>query len=148
MAKNQRPWGETGRVFLFALVLTPITILIHELGHFAVPMLFDLPAQLHPTTVSGGAEPGSGAPSWMVAAQAGGGPLVTVLIALAGGFLFGRDHRRLWALAAAVAAASRILVTTGYLAVRLLLVVLGAKYGGTPNFDEHNIAAALGFPPC
>jgi hypothetical protein len=147
VAKKQRPWGETGRLFLLAVLLTPLTIFIHELGHFAIPIIFDLPAQLHPTTVSGGAEPGSGASGWMVAAQAGGGPLATVLMAIAGGSLFSRNRKRLWALAAAVAAASRMLVTTGYLAVRLLLAVLGTKFGGTPNFDEHNVAAALGFSP-
>jgi hypothetical protein len=144
---KQRSWGEAGKLFLLTLLLTPITILIHELGHLAVPMIFNLPAQLHPTSVSGGAVPGSGAPSWMIAAQAGSGPLVTVLMALAGGFLHSRDRRRLWALAVAVAAASRMLVTTSYLAVRLLVAVLGATFGGTPNFDEHNLAEALGFSP-
>jgi hypothetical protein len=139
------PWAEAGRLFLLALILTPVTIVIHEFGHLAIPAFFDLPAQLHATSVSGGAAPGSGNPSWMVAAQAGAGPLLTVLTALAGSYMFSRDRRKLWALAAAVAAVSRMLVTTGYLAIRLVLAVLGVKFGGTPNFDEHHVAVALGF---
>ncbi|HEX8528297.1 hypothetical protein, partial [Allosphingosinicella sp.] len=147
MDKGQGQWSEAGRLFLLSLLLTPVTIVIHELGHFAVPLIFDLPAQLHPTRVGGGASPGSGNPAWMVAAQAGGGPLLTVVMGLVGGWLFSRDGRRLWALAFAAAAVSRLLVTTGYLAVRLLFAVQGRRFNGTPNFDEHNIARALGFSP-
>ena len=147
MAGSRERWRDAGKLFLLALLLTPVTILIHELGHFAVPLIFDLPVQLHPTTVSGGARPGSGNPAWMVAAQAGGGPLLTVVMGLVGGWLFVREGRQLWAFAFAAAAVSRLLVTTGYLAVRLLFAVQGRRFNGTPNFDEHNIARALGFSP-
>jgi hypothetical protein len=147
VAERRRSFRDAGKLFLFSLLLTPVTILIHELGHFAVPLLFDLPAQLHPTTVSGGARPGSGNPGWMVAAQAGGGPLLTVTMGLIGYWLFVRDGRRLWALAFAAAAVSRLLVTTGYLAVRLLFAIQGRMFNGTPNFDEYNVAEALGFSP-
>jgi hypothetical protein len=68
-------------------------------------------------------------------------------MALTGGFMFVRNPQRFWALAFAVAAVSRLVVTTSYLAVRLLFAVRGVEFGGTPNFDEHNIAAALGFSP-
>ena len=147
MVEARGRWKDSGRLFGLALLLTPVTILIHELGHFAIPMIFDLPAQLRPTTVSGGAGLGSGHPAWMVAMQAGGGPFLTVAMGLVGAGLFSRDRRRLWALAFAVAAVSRLLVTTGYLAVRLLFAVQGRTFPGAPNFDEHNIARALGFSP-
>ncbi len=147
MTESRERWKDSGKLFLLALLFTPVTILIHELGHFAVPIFFDLPAQLRPTTVSGGAGLGSGHPDWMVAAQAGGGPLLTVAMGLVGAWLFVRDGRRIWALAFAVAAVSRLVVTTGYLAVRLLFAVQGRTFPGAPNFDEHNIARALAFSP-
>jgi hypothetical protein len=147
MTESRERWRNSGKLFLLSLLFTPVTILIHELGHFAVPLIFDLPAQLRPTTVSGGAGLGSGHPPWMVAAQAGGGPLLTVAMGLSGGWLFMRERRRLWALAFAVAAVSRLLVTTGYLGVRLFFAVQGRAFPGAPNFDEHNVAMALEFPP-
>jgi hypothetical protein len=147
VAEGRERWRHSGKLFLLALLFTPVTILIHELGHFAIPTIFDLPAQLRPTAVSGGAGLGSGHPPWMVAAQAGGGPFLTVAMGLAGGWVFFRDRHRLWALAFAVAAVSRLLVTTGYLAVRLLFAVQGRTFSGAPNFDEHNIARALEFSP-
>jgi hypothetical protein len=139
-------WRAAARLGLLTLLLTPVTILLHELGHFALPLLADLPAQLHPTRVSGGASPGTSAPSWMIATQAGLGPAATVLMSLIAGALFRRDRRQLWALAFAVAAASRFLVTTFYLGLRLVVLALGLPHSGKPNFDEYNLARALGFP--
>jgi hypothetical protein len=147
VAERQEGLRDSGKLFLLSLLFTPVTILIHELGHFAIPLIFDLPAQLRPTAVSGGAALGSGHPAWMVAAQAGGGPLLTVAMGSVGGWLFIRDGRRLWALAFAVAAVSRLVVTSGYLAVRLFFAVQGRAFPGAPNFDEHNVAMALEFPP-
>lgn len=65
-------------------------------------------------------------------------------MALAASALFARNPRRLWALAFAAAAVSRLFVTTAYLGVRLLFAIQGREFGGTPNFDEHNVAQALG----
>lgn len=147
VATRRERWTSAGKLFLLALLFTAITTLLHELGHFAVPLAFDLPAELRPTSVSGGAEPDSGAPGWMIGAQAAGGPLVTIVMGLIGGALFARDPRRLWALAFAAAAVSRLFVTTGYLGIRLLFAIQGRQFGGTPNFDEHHIATALGVSP-
>jgi hypothetical protein len=72
---------------------------------------------------------------------------MTVLMALSGALLLRRDTRRLWALAFAVAAISRFLVTTAWLGLRLLLWGLGRPYGGSPNFDEHNLAVTVGVAP-
>lgn len=132
---------------LFAFLLTPLAILLHELGHFVVPLALGLPAQLHPTHVSGGAEGGPGLPAWIMALQAGGGLLVTLVLCAVGTRLYLRDRSRLWALALAVAAASRLIVSAGYLAIRLFLLVIGRPYGGHPNFDEHVFARAAGVSP-
>jgi hypothetical protein len=138
---------EAGLLALLTLLMTPVAILLHELGHFATPLFFDLPAQLHPTRVSGGAGLGSGLPAWMIALQAGGGPLVTILMSLGAAWLYIREPRRLWALALAIAVAGRLLVTTAYLGLRLVLLILGTPYSGQPNFDEYNLARALGITP-
>ena len=72
--------------------------------------------------------------------------MLTLAMSIAGAYLFGKDRRRLWALSFATAAASRFLVTTGYLAVRLLLLLFGRQFEARPNFDEHNVAEALQIP--
>lgn len=139
-------WRGAALLALMSLLFTPLTILLHELGHFMVPHLAGLSAQLHPTRISGGAALGSEAP-WLVALQAGGGPLITALMGLGGAFLYRADARRLWALAFAIAAVSRFLVTTAWLGLRLLLWGMGRPYAGKPNFDEYNMAVAIGVRP-
>ncbi|HEX8240299.1 MAG TPA: hypothetical protein VF574_11220 [Allosphingosinicella sp.] len=144
-AANGR-WAGSAKLALICLALTPVTIVIHELGHFTVALLSGLPAELHATSVSGGASPGSGAPASLVAMQAGAGPMLTILMSLAGALLY-RRGRSLWALAFAFAAASRLIVPTAYLAIRLLFIVLGRPFGGRPVFDEYLLARALGILP-
>jgi hypothetical protein len=139
-------WRATAKLGLLTLLLAPVTVFLHELGHFLLPLCADLPAQLHPTRVSGGADFGSASPAWMIAVQAGLGPTVTMVMSLIAGMLFVRDPRRLWALAFAIAASSRFLVTSAYLGTRLVILLLGQTFGGNPNFDEYNVARALGIP--
>jgi hypothetical protein len=130
----------------WAVLLTPLTILVHELGHLAVAYLTGLPAELHPTAVSGGADYRNTSHP-MMGLQAGAGPLVTIVMGLIAARLFARDRSRLWALAFAVAAVSRMVVTTGYLGVRLFKFVLGQPFTNNPNFDEHHVGTAAGIPP-
>lgn len=139
--RNRQRWTDAAQLLAWALLLTPVTILLHELGHFAFAAWSGLPAQLHPTFVSGGAELGA-SPRWLLAAQAGGGPAVTVIMTLAGAWAYRRGER-LWALAFSTAAASRLLVSTGYLLLRLFLLAIGKPFGGSPNFDEYKLAVAL-----
>ena len=143
--RSRQRWPDAARLLAWALVLTPLTILIHELGHFAFAAWSGLPAVLHPTAVGGGAELGN-APRWLVAAQAGGGPAMTVIMILAGAWAY-RRGRSLWALAFSIAAASRFLVSTGYLVIRLCLLAIGRPFGGHPNFDEYKLAEALEVQP-
>src|SRR3954453_21287024 len=146
MAERRSGWSTVGKLALLTLLLTPVTILIHEFGHLVVPLVFGLPGQLHPGSVSGGAALGA-QPAWMVALQAGGGPLMTVLMGAGGATLYRRDRHRLWALAFAAAAISRLLVSVAWLGVRLFLLVIGRPYGARPNFDEHALAQACGISP-
>lgn len=146
MTDRNGRWADAARLAAWTALMTPLTILVHELGHFSIGLTTGLPLELHPTSVSGGAAPGA-AKDWLVALQAAGGPLMTVVMSLLFAALYKWDTGRLWALAAAVAAASRLLVTTAFLGLRLVLLVLGRPYRATPNFDEHNVARALGLPP-
>jgi hypothetical protein len=125
--------------------MTPLTILIHELGHLSIPLIAGLPAELHSTSLSGGAELGVN-PDWMVALQVGAGPLVSLIMSLWAARLYSADNNRLWALAVAVAAAGRFYMPAGYLAIRLFFVMLGRPFGGRPNFDELLVAQAIGVP--
>ena len=140
-------WADTARLAGLALVLTPLTIMLHELGHFSVGVASGLPVQLHPGSVSGGADAASGSPAWLQALQSGAGPAVTVAMSLAATIAFRRRPRRLWLLAFAAAAASRLFVSTTYLVMRGVLLVLGRPFQGTPNFDEYTTAKALGLLP-
>jgi hypothetical protein len=144
-AANSR-WADSAKLALLCLALTPVTIVIHELGHFTVALASGLPAELHAASVSGGASPGSGASSALVAMQAGAGPMLTILMSLAGALLY-RRTRSLGTLAFAFAAASRLAVPAAYLAIRLVLLVLGRPFGGHPVFDEYLLARALGIVP-
>ena len=146
MNRGESRFREAAILGLLAFALTPVTILIHEFGHLAVALASGLPAELHATSVSGGAHAESGQAAWLIALQAAGGPLATVTMSLAAGLLYVRDPSRLWALAFAVAAVSRLFVTTAWLGLRLMLLALGRPYAGRPNFDEHNVARALGWP--
>jgi cytochrome bd-type quinol oxidase subunit 2 len=146
MTDTNGRWADAAKLAGWTALLTPLTILVHELGHFSIGLTTGLPLELHPTSVSGGAEAGAAA-DWLVALQAGAGPLMTLAMSLLFAALYSRDRSRLWALAAAVAAASRLLVTTAFLGLRLFLLLLGRPYRATPNFDEHNAARALGLPP-
>jgi hypothetical protein len=134
-------WRGSGRLFLFALVLTPITIVLHELGHFSVAALSGRPAELHLSSVSGGALPSD--PMWLQAAQAGAGPFVTFLLTFIGLVAFRRGGH-LWAMALTAGAISRVITDLGYLCIRLFLFAIGKPFAGNPNFDELVFARHVG----
>jgi len=81
MDRSDNRWSVAVKLALMAALFTPVTIMIHEFGHLMIPLVFGLPAELHPVSVSGGA--GASDPIWMQAAQAGGGPLLTLVMASA-----------------------------------------------------------------
>jgi hypothetical protein len=138
-------WESVAKLALLTCLIMPSTVLIHELAHLSIPLGLGLPAQLHPGSISGGAQIGK-APDGMVALQTGAGPLASLLMSLAGAVLWSRDKRRLWALAVAISSASRFVMSSLYLGARLLFLVEGRPYVAHPNFDEQNFAAALSVP--
>lgn len=128
-------------MFLLAFLLTPLTIFLHELGHFLLALQSSRPAQLHLTSVSGGATTADA--MWLQAAQQAGGPLITLLLTVAGLIVFKRGGRP-WAFALVVAASSRFATHLGYLGVRALLLAMQKPFGSKPNVDELVFARILG----
>jgi len=132
-----------GQLAGWSALMTPLSVFLHELGHYAAARAFGYPARLKATSVAADLDQ---APALIEAAQSFAGPAVTLLITIVAARLYARDRRRLWALALGMAAPHRYLVVTGYVAVLGLLALRGRPFGGTPNFDEYNTAQALGLP--
>ena len=132
---------------LLSVALTVVTTTIHEFGHLLVPIAYGLPVELHPASVSGGAVVGSGAPIWMQAMQAAGGPMMTFVMTVTGLLLQRRWPGSLFLIAFVLAAASRLATSLLYLGLRAFVAMLGRPFTGNPNFDELNVAEILGFSP-
>ena len=149
MVKAERARGaalrDAAKLAGWSALMAPLSVLLHETGHFAVARTLGFPARLRVASISDGAELGQ-APDWMVASQAAAGPIVTLALVLVAARLYARDPTRLWALALAAAAPVRFLVTGAYLGALILVALRGSRFGGTPNFDEYNAAMAMGVP--
>lgn len=132
--------------FLSALVVGPIAVLLHELGHWIVAKAAGFQPVLHAYAVSGvpDAAPFGGNPTG-VAAVALAGPMVTLVLTVAGYTLWRRDSSRTWALALAFAAPTRFIINALFL-LGSVLVALGVAERSNPSFDEVNAASALGIP--
>lgn len=135
-----------GILFLAALVIAPVAVLLHEVGHWVVAKAVGFQAVLHAYAVSGPPEvaPFGGNPTG-VAAVALAGPMVTLLLTALGYTLWRRDSSRKWALALAFAAPTRFIINALFV-VGSVLVALGVAERSNPNFDEITAASALGVP--
>lgn len=131
---------------LSAFVAGPIAVLLHELGHWIVANAAGFQPVLHAYAVSGvpDAAPFAGNPTG-VAAVALAGPMVTLILTVAGYTLWRRDPSRSWALAMAFAAPTRFIINVLFL-VGSVLIALGVAERSNPSFDEVNAASALGIP--
>ena len=133
------------RFFIWAawpLVLAPLTILLHKLGHLltAVALGFHGP-QLHFSHVEFDEAGGSSARVGLVGMA---GPLVTAALILAAMAFHRIRPGSRWPYALAVAAASRFLVGVPYTIVSLI-ARLRAQRLQPPAFDEYRAGEALGW---
>jgi len=126
------------------VVVAPMTIVAHELGHYVVGLILGTPdLALHYGSVSDTARE-QGFSSARIGAQALAGPVVTLLIM--GACALGlRKTVHPVIVAALIAAPIRFAVGVVYLGFSIVAAVQGVPRG-TPNFDEFNAAQALGFP--
>jgi hypothetical protein len=129
--------------FVLSALLFPVTVVLHELGHFLVGRSFGFPTVLHAASVTGlpesspfGGEPGG------VALSALAGPVVTLALA-ALGILY---RTRVWGLPLVATALVRFLVNLLYM-VQQGFVAAGIAAASDPNFDEVLAARALGVAP-
>lgn len=138
-------WSYAAGLGLWAMLLAPLAIFFHELGHFLVGSALGVEGLiLRPTSVGtppGGAE----AEAWIVGAQAAAGPIVTIALALIAALFLRRQDDNRWAIALAAAAPLRLFIAPVYLGLQLM-VAFGWITGGRPNFDEYNVARALAIP--
>jgi len=120
------------------IVAVPLSILVHELGHFAAYHLLGATnVQLHSASVSADKEMLS---AGQIALANILGPLITLLTIVLTFVLTKRKYLPFWIILALAAPIGR--------SVNLFYVFIFAiGYRPKPNFDEFNFATNLGFDP-
>lgn len=142
MAQRAR-LGDAIRLAFWSALMTPLGVLLHELGHFLAARALGYEAVMGPAGVSGG--PGlTEIPAADAAFGSGAGPAVTLVLIGLACTAVARGNRG-WALALAATAPLRFLVDALYLGFRAYSWLRGLP-PSTPNFDEYNLATALDLP--
>ncbi len=134
------------KVALWALILAPASMLLHELAHLAAGLAMGYPVQLNLASVSGGPSLGL-SPNMDVALQASAGPAITLMVLLVALVFLKRRPSADWAFALAIVAPARSMVGLVFLYYGLQARLAGQVFRGQPNFDEFNAATALGVAP-
>lgn len=130
--------SKTLKYLLLGILLVPLTIVTHELGHFFAYHFFGAGnVQLHSVSVSADKETLS---NFQLATVNILGPLITYATIALAFFLTRKNYHPLWIIAALAAPIGRI-VNFIYIYFRL------AGYQPNPNFDEFNFSRNLGIEP-
>lgn len=126
------------KYLLLGILLVPLTIVTHELGHFFAYHFFGAGnVQLHSVSVSADKEALS---NFQLAIVNILGPIITYATIALAFFLTRKDYNPIWIIAALAAPIGRI-VNFIYIYFRL------AGYQPNPNFDEYNFSRNLGIDP-
>lgn len=145
---RSRPGGTEARDHLrlagWTVLIGPTTVLAHEVAHWIVGLALGYDVTLGAASVTGGPRLGI-SPGHHVALQAGAGPTVSAALTLFAIMRLQRTRTAGWALALAALAPLRFLVALAALVTDMVVAVVGGTRGW-PNFDEANLAAALGLP--
>lgn len=125
------------------LILVPLTIVLHELGHLVTALILGFPdAAIHFSHISHGDI--SERASWQSGVVGLAGPLTTATLLLSGvGLILRRPHSR-FGYGLAVASASRFFVGVPYTIANLIALASGRKLE-PPAFDEYKAGEALGW---
>lgn len=138
-------WRSGMRWAAAAALAAPVTVLLHEIGHFLAGLAMGFPdLVLHYGSVSDTAAE-SGMPQWQLGIQSAAGPIVTILLALVCCVYVARRGPDRWAIATGIVAPIRFLIGVVYIGYALLVWWRGGRMEGS-NFDEHNVAVASGLP--
>jgi hypothetical protein len=136
-ARRALLWGR------WCLLMVPISIVLHELGHLAAAAWAGYPdLALHYSSTSQGDI--ASFPAWTRGVVGLAGPAVTVLLGFfACGWIAVRG-RSPWAFALLVAAVSRFAVAVPYTIVNTVVRLIGGRMA-PPAFDEYKAGTALGW---
>lgn len=135
--------ARTSRWTLWSFLLTPLTLLLHEVGHLLAGLAFGLPGlQLHFSHVSHGDVADRSAAVLSTIGFAG--PLVTLVLALSGMAWVSLRKPSPWAFALVIAAASRFALAAPYTVFATLARLRGERMPAH-GFDEYRAAEALGW---
>lgn len=131
----------------WAFVLSPFSVVAHELGHFLVALAAGFPATLHYSSVKGiHGTPPFGEQPIAVALAVFAGPAVTFLLMIGSVAAFRRDSSRLWALALVAVAPVRM-ATALFFGLLLILNSTGrVLVTSSATFDELVTLRVLGLP--
>ena len=124
-------------------MLAPLTIVLHEVGHFvaAVSTGSSNPV-LHYSWTDPGHLPAKG--TWTEGVIGLAGPIVTIILALfACAWILWHGPAR-WAFALAICAVSRFVVAVPYTVINIAVRLTGATLR-PPAFDEYKAGTALGW---
>jgi hypothetical protein len=127
------------------VLIAPVTVLLHELGHFAAGAVFGFPELVlrYGSVDSAAAE--QGFPLWQQGIQASSGPLVTLSLTLLCCFYVARRGPHMLAVTTGLVAPVRFLIGGVYFGYAAYVWLLGGRMEGS-NFDEYNVARASGIP--
>lgn len=140
--RSTASWLRATRWFSSGLIAAPLTIVIHEFGHFLAGLAFNHPRiAFHYASVSSGATEAA-YPPWQLATVAAAGPLVTCATVIVCCYLVGRYRSHPLLVAAGLFAPLKFSV--GFVFVCYWLS--GAR-DSSPNFDEFNVAKHADISP-
>jgi hypothetical protein len=126
-----------------AVVLAPVSIILHELGHLLTAQALGFPnPEFHFSAISPGDV--SHQAQWELGVVGLAGPIVTALLIVSGIAASRRWPASVWPYALAIAAASRFAVAVPFSVVNIFVRLSGRRLS-PPAFDEQKAADALGW---
>ncbi|WP_143960295.1 hypothetical protein [Litoribacter populi] len=138
-------WKNSAKFLAWPIIFVPITIMLHEMGHYIIGFMFQFPnLQLHYGSVSHTATE-LDFPPWQLALQASAGPLITILIASLPCYFATKREQNIFLISLGIVAPIRFLIGSVYLFWIVIIFFSGGSMGAS-NFDEYNVASLTTIP--
>lgn len=143
MIQGNANWFSRGiRWAAWCVLFVPLTIVLHELGHYLTAVLFGSP---NPALHYSWTDPGNVATSSAISGVIGlAGPAVTIILAAFGCLWIRLRPAARWPFALSVSAVSRFVVAVPYTVVNAVIRLVGGSMR-PPAFDEYKAGTALGW---
>jgi hypothetical protein len=142
---HKKTWKQLLQVTGITIVAMPVTILLHEMGHYISGLIFGFPnLVLHYGSVTDTAKE-QHFPLWQIGVTAAAGPFITLLFTICCCIYIRRRKPDIAVIILGITAPVRWLIIGFFYYISILRVwIRGSKFAETPNFDEYNIAHSLG----